>query len=387
MSDSNPNTDSVPGVAIVGMSGRFPGAKNVEAFWENLKNGVETISRFTDEELEYSVTTEEARRQGAKFIGARSILEDVDQFDASFFGIYPKEAELMDPQHRLFLECCWEALEQAGYDSEAYRGLIGVYAGLSMNTYLLSNLVNSREFAANFTGSYQVGAYQVMLGNDKDFMPVRVAYKLNLRGPAISIQCACSTSLVAICQACQSLLSYQCDMALSGGASITFPQRRDYLYQEDAMVSADGTCRTFDAKAHGTVFGHGVGAVLLKRVEDALADGDHILAVIRGFAVNNDGSLKVGFAAPSVQGQADVIAMAQAMAGVEPETITYMEAHGTGTPLGDPIEVAAATQAFRARTQATGFCALGTAKTYIGHLDVAAGVTGLIKTILQFQHG
>jgi phthiocerol/phenolphthiocerol synthesis type-I polyketide synthase E len=383
---SDPNGSAVSGVAVIGMSGRFPGAMSVEAFWENLKNGVETISHFKEEELEASVATAEAKRQGAKFVNARSIIEHADMFDASFFNIYPKEAEVMDPQHRLFLECCWEALEVAGYDSEAYPGLIGVLAGLSMNTYLLSNLVNSREFAADFTSAYQVGAYQVMLGNDKDFMPVRVAYKLNLRGPAFSIQCACSTSLVAICHACQSLMSYQCDMVLAGGSSITFPQKRNYIYQEDAMVSDDGTCRTFDAKARGTVFGHGVGVVLLKRVEDAIADGDTILAVIRGFAVNNDGSQKVGFAAPSIQAQADVIAMAQAMTDVDPETISYIEAHGTATPLGDPIEIAALTQAFRARTQAKGFCAIGTAKTYVGHLDVAAGVTGLIKTILQLQH-
>ncbi|MDB6121125.1 MAG: amino acid adenylation protein [Pedosphaera sp.] len=378
------NFDS--GIAIIGMSGRFPGAKSVAAFWENLKNGVDTISRFTDEELEFTNASETAKQQGNKVVKARAILQDVDQFDAAFFGIYPKEAEVMDPQHRFFLECAWEALEVAGYDPEAYPGLIGVYAGLSMNTYLLSNLISNREFAEKFTGSYQVGSYQVMLGNDKDFLPTRVSYKLNLRGPSIAIQTACSTSLVAISQACLNLMNYQCDMALAGGVSITFPQKRDYLYQEDGMVSGDGTCRTFDSKARGTVFGHGAGVVLLKRLADAVADGDHIYAIIKGSAVNNDGSVKIGYAAPSVQAQADVIAMAQAAAGVDAESISYIEAHGTGTPLGDPIEIAALTKAFRTSTEAKGFCAIGTGKTNIGHLDVAAGVTGLIKTVMSLQN-
>ena len=276
--------DNLDGIAVVGMSGRFPGAKNVEQFWQNLVNGVETISRFREDELEFSVATPEAVAQGQTFIRARAILEDVDQFDAAFFGIYPREAELMDPQHRLFLECAWEALEAGGYDPDRYPGMIGVYAGLSLNTYLLYNLCADRAFAANFAGNYQVGFYQVMLGNDKDFMPTRVSYKLNLRGPSMSIQSACSTSLVAVCQACTSLLNYQCDMALAGGVSISFPQKRDYLYQEEAMVSADGTCRVFDAEARGTVFGHGVAVVLLKRLADAVADGDNILAVIKGTA-------------------------------------------------------------------------------------------------------
>ncbi len=382
----SPETPPLEGVAVIGMSGRFPGAKSVAAFWENLKNGVDSIRIFSDEELEFSVATEEAKKQGAKFVKARAILDDVDLFDAEFFGIYPKEAQVMDPQHRIFLECAWETLEQAGYDPEAYRGLIGVYAGLSMNTYLLSNLCSNREFAENFSGSYQVGVYQIMLGNDKDFLPTRVSYKLNLKGPSMAVQTACSTSLVAVAQASQSLLNFQCDMALAGGVSVTFPQKRDYLYQEDGMVSADGTCRSFDASAHGTVFGHGAGVVLLKRLADAVTDGDHILAVIKGFAVNNDGSEKIGYAAPSVRSQVEVIAMAQASAGVSPESISYIEAHGTGTPLGDPIEIAALTQAFRASTEARGFCAIGTAKTNIGHLDVASGVTGLIKTVLSLQH-
>jgi len=384
----NPDHDpNIEGIAIVGMSGRWPGAKDTAEFWRNLANGVETISRFTPEELEYSVATEATRAQGQKFVRARGVLENADLFDAAFFGIYPREAEIIDPQHRLFLECAWEALESAGYDPEAYPGMVGVYAGLSLNTYLLYNLVHHRSFAANLAGNYQVGEYQTMLGNDKDFLPTRVSYKLNLRGPSMAIQTACSTSLVTVCQACTALLNYQCDMALAGGVSISFPQKRDYISQDETLASADGTCRTFDADACGTVFGHGVAVVLLKRAADALADGDNILAVIKGTALNNDGSVKIGYAAPSVKAQAEVIAMAQAAAGVDPETISYIEAHGTATPLGDPIEVAALTKAFReAGAVRNGYCALGTGKTNIGHLDVAAGATGLIKTVLQLQH-
>lgn len=386
MDEHKPSSAS-EGIAIIGMSGRFPGAADVDQFWRNLVQGVDSVSRFTEAELEYSLATKEAIAQGQKFIRARGVIEGADLFDAEFFGMYPKEAQHIDPQHRLFLECAWEALESAGHAPDSYPGLIGVYAGLAMNTYFLHNLVTDRAFAANFSANYQVGDYQTMLGNDKDFMPTRVSYKLNLHGPSMTVQSACSTSLVAICQACTSLLTYQCDMALAGGASITFPQKRDYQYQDEGLASADGTCRTFDADACGTVFGHGVAVVLLKRVEDAVADCDPILAVIKGFAVNNDGSDKIGYAAPSVNAQAEVIAMAQAAAGIHPDTVSYVEAHGTATPLGDPVEVAALTEAFRrggaSRNQ---YCALGTGKTHIGHLDVASGATGLIKTVLQLQH-
>lgn len=361
-------------IAVIGMAGRFPGADSPDEFWRNLIEGKDCITRFESR----------TGSDGSKYVGARSILERPDLFDASFFGIYPKEAELMDPQHRVFLECSWEAIEQAGYDPGSYPGLIGVYAGLSLNTYLLHNLGKGSELAKN----YQVGEYQTMLGNDKDFLPVRVSYKLNLRGPSMTIQAACSTSLVAICQAATSLLTYQCDMALAGGVSISFPQQRDYLYTEEGMVSGDGTVRAFDEKANGTVFGHGCGVVLLKRLSEAIADRDSILAVIRGWAVNNDGSDKIGFAAPGLNAQAEVIAMAQASAGVHPDDVSYVEAHGTGTPLGDPIEVAALTKAFRdGGATGKGTCLIGTGKTHIGHLDVAAGVTGLIKTIQQFRHG
>jgi len=381
------NTAAPEGIAIVGMSGRFPGANSVEQFWHNLMQGVDSVSTFREDELEYSVVTKDAIEQGQKFIRARGVLDGVDMFDAEFFGMYPKEVQMIDPQHRLFLECAWEALESAGHASESYPGLIGVYAGLAMNTYFLHNICVNRAFAADFSSNYQVGNYQTMLGNDIDFLPTRVSYKLNLRGPSMTVQSACSTSLVAICQACTGLLTYQCDMALAGGVSITFPQKRDYRYQEESLASADGKCRTFDADACGTVFGHGAAVVLLKRLEDDLADRDPILAVIKGFALNNDGSDKIGYAAPSINAQADVVAMAQAAAGVHPESISYIEAHGTATPLGDPVEMAALTEAFRrGGAERKQFCAVGTGKTHIGHLDVAAGATGLIKTVLQLQH-
>ncbi|HLX72267.1 MAG TPA: polyketide synthase, partial [Verrucomicrobiae bacterium] len=304
------------GIAIIGMSGRFPGAKDVQQFWENLVNGVDSISRFREGELEYDVAAEAGQSSDQKYVSARGVLDQVDQFDAEFFDIKPREAELMDPQHRLFLECAWETLERAGYDPNRYAGLVGVFAGCSVNSYLLYNLCRDRAFATRFAGNYQVGNFSVLLGNDKDFLPTRVSYKLNLKGPSMAVQTACSTSLVAVCQACTNLLTYQCDMALAGGVSISFPQRRNYLYEEGNLVSRDGICRTFDVAADGTVFGSGVATLLLKRLADAITDGDTVMAVIKGFATNNDGAQKVGYAAPSVEAQAGVISMAQAVAGV-----------------------------------------------------------------------
>lgn len=372
--------DSLDGIAIIGLTGRFPGANSIETFWENLKGGVESISVFSDEELSASGIDVGALKDYPNYVRARGILEDVDHFDASFFGINPKEAEVIDPQQRLFLEAAWEALEKAGYDPENYKGSIGVYAGMSNNYYFLSNVYPHPELIE------LVGGLQTMMGNEKDYLATRVSYKLNLKGPSVSVYTACSTSLVAVCQACQSLQSYQCDMALAGGVSITLPQKRGYLYQEGGIGSADGHCRAFDAKAQGTVFSNGLGIVVLKRLEDAISDGDTIYAVIKGHALNNDGSSKVSYTAPSVDGQAEVIVMAQALAGIDAETITYVETHGTGTPLGDPIEIAGLTQAFRAGTTATGFCAIGSLKSNVGHLDAAAGVAGLIKTVLALKH-
>ncbi|HXN23479.1 MAG TPA: amino acid adenylation domain-containing protein [Candidatus Dormibacteraeota bacterium] len=382
MSHWNPHLE---GIAIIGLSARLPGARNVAEFWRNQRHGVEAISHFRPDELEVP----DWASLGAKpnYVLARSILDDADKFDAAFFGIYPREAELMDPQHRVFLECCWEVFEDSGYDPQSYPGAVAVFAGCSQPTYFYSQLLGNPEFRRDYTGGYQVGNYPAMMGNGLDFLATRVAYKFNLRGPAFSMVAGCSTSLLATCQACQSLLTYQADMAIAGGVSITFPQKRGSFYQEGGMTSPDGHCRTFDADAQGTVFGAGAAVVLLKRLEDAMREGDQIYAVIRGFGMNNDGSAKVGYTAPSIDGQSRVIAMAQEAAGIEPRSIGYIEAHGTGTPLGDPIELAALAQAFRAKTKDRSFCAVGTAKTNLGHLDIAAGATGLIHAALIVKHG
>ncbi|MCO6509298.1 MAG: amino acid adenylation domain-containing protein [Aridibacter famidurans] len=374
------------GIAIIGMAGRFPGAGDVGAFWENLVAGKESISRFKEDELECSYARENSLGKNPDYVLARPVVDDADLFAASFFGITPKEAELMDPQHRIFLECSWQAFEDAGYDPEKCGGIVGVFGGQSLNTYLLANLASDRDFLTALVGQYQVGGYNIVLGNDKDYLATRVSYKLNLSGPSVTVQSACSTSLVAVVQACQSLLTYQSDLALAGGVSITFPQKRGYLYQEGGMVSSDGHCRAFDAEADGTVFGSGAGVVLLKRLDEAIADGDHIYAVIKGSAINNDGSQKVGYTAPSVERQAEVIAAAQEFAGIDPRTVGYIETHGTGTPLGDPIEFAALTKAFRRSTADIAFCGIGSVKTNVGHLEIASGVTGLIKTALALSH-
>jgi acyl transferase domain-containing protein/acyl carrier protein len=377
MSEPQPNSSET--VAIIGMAGRFPRAKTVAEFWDNLCNGVDAISFFTRDEM-LAAGVDAALIDNPHYVPAKGLLDDIEMFDASFFGFSPREAEVLDPQHRIFLECTWEALEAAGYDPEQYAGAIGVYAGVSMNTYLINNLL------ANPDTLSSVGGYQVMLGNDKDFIPTRVSYKLNLRGPSMNIQTACSTSLVAVQTAFQSLLSYQCDMALAGGVAVSLPHQAGYLYQEGMILSPDGHCRAFDAAGQGIVAGEGVGIVVLKRLADALADHDHIHAVIRGASINNDGSLKVGYTAPSVDGQAEAIAMAQWLAQITPDTIGYVETHGTGTALGDPIEVSALTQAFRLGTDRKGFCPIGSVKTNIGHLDAAAGIAGLIKTALALEH-
>jgi amino acid adenylation domain-containing protein len=367
------------GIAIVGIAGRFPGAATVEELWANLVAGRESISFFSDGELvESGLDPGELRRRG-QYVAARGILEDADRFDAAFFGIHPKEAEVMDPQHRVFLETCWEAIERAGYPPTKVQGAVGLFAGATYNTYYLHALHPRPELIE------LVGSDLAMFGNEKDYLATRVAYKLGLTGPALNVSTACSTSLVAVCQACQSLLTYQCDMALAGAASVTVPQRRGYYFDEGNIGSADGHTRTFDARAAGTVFSNGVGVVVLKRVEDAVKDGDRIFAVIKGTAVNNDGSQRMSFGAPGIEGQSEVITMAHAFAGIDPETITYVEAHGTATPLGDPIEVAALTKAFRRGTDARQFCGLGSIKSNIGHLDVASGVAGLIKTALSLD--
>ncbi len=366
-------------IAIIGMAGRFPGANQVDSFWQNLRDGVESISFFTDEEL-ISAGLDQSLLNDRNYVKASGTLEDIEFFDASFFGFSPREAEITDPQHRLFIECVWSALENAGYNSETYGGQIGLFAGVAASNYLLSNLYSNLDLMES------VDSYQILIGNDKDFLPTQISYKLNLRGPSINVQTACSTSLVAIHLACQSLLNGESDIALAGGVSVTMLQKTGYYYQQGGIQSPDGHCRAFDAQAQGTVGGNGLGVVILKRLEDAISDGDYIHAVIKGSAVNNDGSLKVGYTAPSVDGQRGVILEALALAGVDPETISYVETHGTGTVLGDPIEIKALTQAFRASTNKKGFCAIGSVKTNVGHLDTAAGVTGLIKTVLALKH-
>jgi acyl transferase domain-containing protein len=365
-------------VAVIGLAGRFPGAADVEAFWENLKNGVESVRFFSEEELlAAGVSAGMIRRP--EYVRAWPVLDGVDLFDAALFNIPPREAQLMDPQHRLFLECAWEALERAGYNSDSHDGLVGVYAGLDLNTYLFNLTSNPAVMEA-------AGSFQAEIASDKDYLATRVSYKLDLRGPSLTVQAACATSLVAVHLACQGLLSGECDMALAGGASLKVPPNTGYLSLEGGIQSPDGHCRAFDARAQGTIFGSGLGIVVLKRLTDALADGDVIHAVIKGSAINNDGALKIGYSAPGGEGQFQVIRAAQMLAEVDPATITYVEAHGTGTPLGDPIEVAALTRAFRTSTDARGFCGIGSVKTNVGHLKSAAGVTGLIKAVLALEH-
>ncbi len=371
------------GIAVVGMSLRFPGADSAEEYWRNLASGTESVQRFTADELR-AAGVPESQIADPNYVPARGLFNKPEAFDAAFFGYSARDAELMDPQQRVFLEACWNALESSGYAPSRVEGSIGVWAGMSTgmdnNTYLLSNL------HGNPATSAPEDALPMMLGNENDYLTTRVSYKLDLRGPSVNVQSACSTSLVAITQAYQALLTYGCDMALAGGVSVSYPQQAGYEFQEGGIGSPDGHCRPFDADAAGTVFSNGVGVVVLKRLADALADGDTIWAVVRGAAMNNDGAAKMSFAAPSVDGQANVIATAQALADVSPDSISYVECHGTATPIGDPIEVAALTRAFRLGTDRKGFCALGSVKSNFGHLDSAAGVAGFIKTVLALHH-
>lgn len=369
-------------IAIVGVAGRFPGAVDVEQFWCNVRDGVESIVAADDAALR-TRGVPDADLNDAQFIRAEAALPDADRFDAAFFGYSPREAEDMDPQHRVFLESAWHALEHAGYDAPACQVPVGVYAGVGVNTYLLLNLMPS----GRFTDFRDISALQgLMNGNNKDSMSTTVAYKLNLRGPAVTVQTACSTSLAAVHVACRSLLNHECDMALAGGVWLNLLHNGGYRHQPGAILSSDGHCRAFAANADGTVIGSGVGVVVLKRAADAQADGDTLYAIIKGSALNNDGAAKIGYTAPSVEGQAEVIAAAQAMAEVPPRSVTYIEAHGTGTVMGDPIEIAALTRAFRLGTAERGFCAIGSVKSNVGHLDAAAGIAGLIKTVQALRH-
>ncbi|MBV7331443.1 amino acid adenylation domain-containing protein [Chloroflexi bacterium TSY] len=376
-------------IAIIGMAGRFPGAETIEQFWQNLCDGVESIIFFSDDELEQ---TSPDLLNNPNYVKAGAVLDGIEMFDATFFGYSPKEAAVTDPQQRTLLECAWEAFERAGYNPESYRGSVGVYAGSSLSTYLLNNIgsdlgiITEQPFIET-----DMAQFQAKIGNDRSYLATRISYKLNLKGPSVNVQTACSTSLVAVHMACQSLMSGECDMALAGGVSVVVPHRGGYLYEEGMVRSPDGHCRAFDAQAQGTIFGNGGGLVLLKRLQDAIDDNDSIVAVIKGSAINNDGALKVGYTAPGVDGQAEAISGALAVADIDASTIGYVETHGTATKLGDPIEVAGLTQAFQQNTDVDTLnpqqCAIGSVKTNIGHLDEAAGIAGLIKAALAVQHG
>ena len=361
-------------IAIIGMACRFPGAKNVHEYWRNLQEGVETISFFSEKELEKSGLDPDTLRK-SNYVKAAGILDEIEFFDASFFGFNPREAEMMDPQHRFFLESCWEAFEHAGYSSPNYKGTIGVFGGSSQNVYFTENLLGNHRLIESF------GNIATSIGNDTSFVSTLVSYKLNLRGPSVNVQTACSTSLVAVHLACQSLLNGECDMVLAGGVSVITLKKQGYFYQKGGVFSPDGHCRAFDEEARGMVGGDGVGIVVLKRLEEALEDGDYIHSIIKGSAINNDGALKVGFTAPSVEGQARVIAEALAISGVNPRAITYVETHGTGTVLGDPIEITALKQSFKQKTDEKGFCAIGSVKTNIGHTNASLDVIQVPVTL------
>ena len=368
-------------IAVVGMAAHLPGAADIGQYWANLRGGVESIRVLSDQALRDAGETR-ARMQKPNYVPAAAVLDGFEQFDADFFGFSPKEAAILDPQHRQFLEVAWEALENAGHPPENFAGSIGVYAGCGMGSYFYFNICSNPDLVE------QTGMFLLRhTGNDKDFLATRVSHIFDLKGPSINLQTACSTSLVAVHFASQALLNGECDMALAGGVTIELPHGRGYLYTEGEILSPDGHCHAFDHRAQGTVFGSGAGAVVLRRARNAVRDGDHIWAIIKGSAVNNDGAAKAGYLAPSVDGQARCIAEAQAIAGVTADTVTYVECHGTGTYLGDPIEVAALTAAFRETTDAVGSCRIGSVKTNIGHLDTAAGVASLIKVALSLHHG
>jgi amino acid adenylation domain-containing protein len=373
------SADLTEPIAIIGFAGRFPGAANVTAFWQNLLDGRESIRFFTPEEIDPHVPRELVG--DPSYVRARGVLDDVELFDAQFFGIPPLEAQIMDPQHRHFLEVAWEALEHSGYVAESTAGPIGIFGGMFTATYFQRHLLGRPDLLARF------GELQVQLANEKDYLTTRAAHRLGLTGPAVSVHTACSTSLVATAMAMESLRSHSCDMALAGGVAITCPPASGHLYQEGSMASADGRTRTFDAQAGGTVFSDGVAITVLKRLSDAIADGDTIYSVILGSAVNNDGTQRASFTAPSPDGQAAVIAAAHDAAGIDARSISYIEAHGTATPLGDPIEIEGLTRAFRRHTHDRDYCLIGSLKSNVGHLVTAAGSAGLIKTSLALHHG
>jgi len=367
-------------IAIVGMAGRFPGAPDVDELWRRVAAGEDCLDDFDDDELR-AAGVSAAALANPDYVRRNGVLADLEMFDAGFFGIGSRDADIMDPQHRHFMECAWEALETSGHVPERFAGAIGVFAGCGMNTYMLNNLLSNRRLVD------QVGMFLLRhTANDKDFLTTTLSYRLDLRGPSINVQTACSTSLVAVHLAVQSLLAFECDLALAGGSTIEVPHRQGYVYQEGEILAPDGVCRAFDERSGGTVLTSGAGVVALRRLADALEDGDPILAVVKSSAVNNDGQRKVGYLAPSVDGHADVVKEALAVAGLSGRDVQLFEAHGTGTAVGDPIEVAAVTEAYRASTADSGYCRLTSTKPNIGHLDTAAGAASLIKAVQALRH-
>ncbi len=373
-------------IAIIGMAGRFPGAIDVDALWQVSTRPGDTLRHFSAEDLRPFEPDPAAVESAENYVRVRGILENVEDFDADFFGVSPGDAALLDPQHRLWLEVAWHALESAGYARDDHGQVVGVYTGTFPSTYLHYCLLRSRADVEEFVRMRRARSFAQMVNNDPAFLPTRTANRFNLRGPAINVQTACSTSLVAIGMGVQSLLSYESDIVLAGGVCVTVPQKTGYFYQEGAIYSRDGTCRPYDAKACGTVFGNGAGAVVLRRLRDALDAGDTVLATIRGIAINNDGSNKVSYVAPSVRGQSEVIVAALELADFSADTVGYVEGHGTATPMGDPIEVEALCAAYRESSQRKEYCCLGSIKGSVGHLDAAAGVTGLIHAVQALRY-
>ncbi|MCG8667902.1 MAG: polyketide synthase, partial [Pseudomonadales bacterium] len=382
MQDEDLDNESIDtsDIAVVGLACRLPGANTPQQYWDNLKNGVESVTTLDDDALKAEGVSDDLIKN-PNYVKRAAILDDMEGFDAGFFNFSPLEATMMDPQHRHFLECSWEALESAGYDPSRFDGAIGLFAGSGHNAYMPNNLFTNPQFM-NQHGMFLVRH----TGNDKDFLTTRASYCFDLKGPSVNVQTACSTSLVAIHMAVQSLMSHESDIALAGGVTIEMPHRRGYLFQEGEILSPDGHCRAFDASSKGTVFGSGAGVVVLKRLEDALDDGDTIHALIKSSAVNNDGSGKVSYMAPSVDGQAAAVHEALTVAEIDPETIDYVECHGTGTPIGDPIEITALTTAYKQETKEKQFCKVGSVKSNIGHLDTAAGTAGLIKVVESLKN-
>ncbi|HEX2084804.1 MAG TPA: polyketide synthase, partial [Solirubrobacteraceae bacterium] len=366
-------------VAIVGLSGRFPQAATPDELWDNLVSGACAIRTVSDEELDRA-GVDPGLAAGRDYVRAAAPVDGIEDVDAAFFGWSPREAALTNPQHRLFLECCWEALESAGYDPYRAPGVVAVFGGSQFPTYLENNIATRPELIA------EVGRIAIGIGNNPDSLPNTVSYKLDLHGPAVAVQAFCATSLVAVHLACQSVLTHESDLALAGGVSVEVPQTGGYRYEEGGMFAPDGVVRTFDARAFGSCTGNGAGVVALKRMADALADGDHVHAVIVGSAVNNDGGERAGYFAPNVDGQADVIADALAVAAVDPDDIDYVECHGTGTLLGDAVELAAMNRVFGGTRRPPGSCFLTSAKPNIGHLEAASGIAGLIKTAKAIEH-